>query len=126
MSVKLLLYILGFRHVWVMQRVGDVTMLLSALKQRLTDNFIQGWNEEINNSSRANTYKLIADFDFKCYLDFVIVRKFRYVFSRLRVASHRLEIEAGRWHKLNKTPVEERKCFHCNSLEDEFYFVIEC
>ena len=87
---------------------------------------MQGWNEEISNSSRANAYSLIADFNFKCYLDFVTIRKFRYAFTRLRVASHRLEIEAGRWHKTNRTPAEERKCVNCNSLEDEFHFVLEC
>ena len=101
-------------------------MFLSVFKQRLTDNFIQGWNEEVSNSSRANTYKLLADFNFKLYLDFVTIKKFRYAFTRLRVASHRLEIEAGRWHKPNRTPVEERIFFYCNSLEDEFHFVLEC
>ena len=84
---------------------------------------MQDWSEEISNSSRENTYSLIADFNFKCYLYFVTIRKFRYAFTRLRVASHRLEIEAGRWHKPNRTPVEERKCVNCNSLEDEFHFV---
>ena len=94
--VKVLLESLGFGHVWLMQGVGDVTMFLNVFKQRLTDHFIQGWNAEIGNSSRANTYSLIADFNFKCYLDFITIRKFRYAFTRLRVASHRLEIEAGR------------------------------
>ena len=70
-----------------MQGVGDVTRLLNVFQQRLTDNFIQGWNQEVSNSSRANTYSLIADFNFKCYLDFVTIRKFRYALSRLRVAS---------------------------------------
>ena len=100
--------------------------VLSVFKQRLTDNFIQGWNEEVSNSSRANTYKLLADFNFKLYLDFVTIKKFRYAFTRLRVTSHRLELDAGQWHKPNRTPVSERKCFYCNSLEDEFHFVLEC
>ena len=126
-SVKLLKESLGFDHVWIEQGMGDVYMFLRVFKQRLTDNFIQGWNEQISNSSRANTYKLIANFNFKCYLDFVTVLKFRYAFTRLPVAPHRLEIEAGRWHKPNRTPVEERKCIFCrNSLDDEFHFVIEC
>ena len=111
-SVKSILERLGFSHVWITQGVGDVNRFLSVFKQRLTDNFIQGWNEEISNSSKANTYKLLADFNFKLYLDFVTIKKFRYAFTRLRVASHRLEIEAGRWHKPNRTPVEERKCFY--------------
>ena len=54
------------------------------------DTFVQGFDDEIHNSSRANTYKLISNFSFKDYLDFVTVRKFIYAFTRLRVASHRL------------------------------------
>ena len=92
-SVKSLLERLGFGHAWITQGVGDVNMFLSVFKQRLTDNFIQGWNEEVSYSSRANTYKLLAVFNFKLYLDFVTIKKFRYAFTRLRVASHRLEIE---------------------------------
>ena len=34
--------------------------------------------------------------------------------------------KAGRWHKPYRTPVEERKCVNCNSLKDEFHFVLEC
>ena len=101
-------------------------MFLRIFKERLTDNFVQGWDDEVHNSSRANTYKLISNFSFKEYLDFVTVQKFRYAFTRLRVASHRLEIETGRWHKPNRTPIEERKCLFCNCLEDEFHFVLEC
>ena len=81
-------------------------MFLRVFKQRLTDKFVQGWNEQISNSSRANTYKLIANFNFKCYLDVITVRKFT-AFTLLHLASHRLESEAGRWHKPNRTPVEE-------------------
>ena len=124
--VKTVLETLGFGHVWLSQGVGDVNMFLAVFKRRLTDNFIQDWNEDIEKSSRANTYRFLADFSFKCYLDFVTVRKFRYAFTRLRVASHRLEIEAGRWHKPNKIPVEDRKCFICNRLENEYHFILEC
>ena len=87
---------------------------------------MQGLNEEISNSLRANTYSLTAYFNLKYYLDFVTIRKFRYAFTRPFVASHRLEIEAGRWHKPNRTPVEERKRVNCNSLKNEFHFVLEC
>ena len=54
------------------------------------------------------------------------VWKFRNAFTRLCVASHRLEVETVRWHKPNRTPIEERKCLFCNCLEDEFHFVLEC
>ena len=40
-------------------------MFLRILKERLTDNFVQGWDAEVHNSSRANTYTLISNFSFK-------------------------------------------------------------
>ena len=126
-SVKSLPDNLGFGHVWIEQGVGNINMFLRIFeKERFTDNFVQGWDDEVHNSSSANTYKLISNFSFKDYLDFVTVRKFRYAFTRLRVASHRLEIETGRWHTPDRTPIEERKCLFCNCLEDEFHFVLEC
>ena len=52
--------------------------------------------------------------------------KFRKALTRLRLSSHRLEIEAGRWHKPNPIPVNERKCQICHVLEDEFHFLFKC
>ena len=52
--------------------------------------------------------------------------KYRFNLTRLRVSSHRLRIESGRWSKPNPTPVEQRTCIVCNRLEDEYHFVIEC
>ena len=37
-----------------------------------------------------------------------------------------LEIEAGRWHKPIRTPVENRKCKRCDVVENEFHFLFEC
>ena len=72
---EILLESLGFGHVWVAQGVGDCNLFMSIFKQRLRYNFIQGWNEQLENSSRANTYKLIADFNFKNnYIYFITVR----------------------------------------------------
>lgn len=46
--------------------------------------------------------------------------------SRLRMSSHRLQVESGRWHKPASIPLPERKCIICNVLEDEFHFILEC
>ena len=51
--VKRLLSNLGFYEVWLQQNVGDVKVFLSVVKERLQDNFIQNWNAELNESSRA-------------------------------------------------------------------------
>lgn len=45
--------------------------------------------------------------------------------TKLRVSSHRLEVETGRWHKPRPVPVIERKCKQCYKLEDEFHFFLE-
>ena len=61
------------------------------------------------------------------YPEKVNKRNFCQAFSRLRISSHRLEIESGRWTRPISTPLDDRKCsFICNVLEDEFHFVLEC
>lgn len=117
---------LGFYEVWLNQGVGNIEMFISIFKQRLTDNFIQGWHERLNNSSRARFYNTVAIFQFQPYLENINIQKFIQSFSKLRMSSHRLEIEAGRWSRPNRTPIDERKCSVCGILEDEYHFVIEC
>ena len=80
---------------WTQQNVGDVKVFLSVVKQRLSDNFIQNWNSRLNESSRALFYRNLS-FGYKSYLDTVTKSKFRVALSRLRLSSHRLEIETGR------------------------------
>ena len=124
--VKNLLSNLGFYHVWASEGVGNVKNFLTFFKQRLRDNFIQHWEKRLHTSSRADFYKDIASFGFQTYLDKLSIRKFRTAVTRLRVPSHRLQIEAGRWSKPNSTPRNERLCRLCNKLEDEFHLLFEC
>ena len=116
---------LGFMDVWLQQSVGDRVLFLNLVKQRLTDQFIQNWNSRLNDSTRALFYRNFS-FGHKTYLDFVSVGKHRFALSRLRLSSHRLEVETGRWARPNAIPFEERRCTSCHSLEDEFHFVLEC
>ena len=96
------------------------------LKQRLTDNFVQNWHSLVENSSRATFYRSIASFQYQPYLEIVNIFKFCNAISKLRMPSHRLEIEAGRWVRVNRVPVNERKCILCNVMDDEYHFVLEC
>ena len=95
-QVRNILELYGFSNVWTNQGVANVNCFLSVFKQRVRDCFIQNWNEQINNSTRANTYKLFADFNFQLYLDTINIQKYRIALTKLRVSSHRLEIEVGR------------------------------
>ena len=124
--LKHLLSSLGFYHVWLHQEVGNDKYFLDVVNQRLTDNFIQNWHSRLENSSRATFYQNIAVFQLQPYLNNLNVFKFCQALTKLRVSSHRLQIEAGRWIKPNRTPINERVCIFCNVLEDEFHFVLEC
>jgi len=60
------------------------------------------------------------------YLDIILIKKYRYAFTRLRTSSHILAKETGRWTKPHSTPRFERKCQLFNTLQDEFHFMLEC
>lgn len=69
-------------------------------------------------------------FKFETYLDFLTDFNVRSCLAKLRLSSHNLQIEAGRFHK-NKTPRDERFCLYCKTanvfeVEDEIHFVLSC
>ena len=121
-----LLFSMGFNEVWIQQGVGNINNFISVFKQRLTDNFIQNWQSRLAESSRAIFYRSFATFQFQPYLDKVNVSKYLQAYSKLRMSSHRLEVEKGRWVRQNRVPIHERKCIFCNILENEYHFVIQC
>ena len=47
----------------------------------------------------------------------------RIAITKLRLGSHNLLIERGRW---NNTDYLDRKCLLCDDIEDEYHFVIIC
>ena len=121
-----LLVSMGFNEVWIQQGVGNVDNFISLFKQRLTDNFIQNWQSSLEASSRAIFYRSFVTFQFQPYLDKVNISKYLQAYSKLRMSSHRLQIEAGRWVRPVKIPRNQRKCFFCNILEDEYHFILQC
>ena len=108
-----LLMSLGFNEFWINQGVDNMNFFLSMAKQELTDNFLQGWQERLNNSSRAKFYNAIYKFQFQPYLDNINVLKFSQALNKLRMSSHRLEVEVGKWARPNRIPIDERKCSSC-------------
>jgi hypothetical protein len=66
-------------------------------------------------------------FGCESYLLCIKDHKLRRTLSRLRLSSHDLCIETGRYTK-PKTPVENRICTLCNVgiIEDEYHFIMEC
>ena len=107
-----LLMSLGFYNVWLNQGVGSYNEFMSVLKQRLTDNIVQNWSSRLDNSSRALFYRSIASFKFQPYLEYINICKFSQSFSKLRMSSHRLQIEAGRWARPNSIPLNDTENVH--------------
>ena len=50
----------------------------------------------------------------------------RVALSKLKISSHRLEIEVGRRSRPKRIPIDGRKCKVCDKLEDEYHFLLEC
>jgi len=117
---------LGFNEAWLSQGVGNESIFVNLVNQRLTDQIVQNWQSRLENSSRALLYSQIATFRFQPYLETFNCTKFCNAITRLRVSSHRLAIETGRWQRPASIPITERKCRTCGILEDEYHFVLEC
>lgn len=127
-SVRNMLNMYGFNHVWVQQGVGNVDLFLNVFKLRLVNHYTSNWLRNIHNSSKLSTYS-----SFKCelvceqYLKVLDIRKYLVAMSRFRCSNHSLAIERGRY---NGTPLEDRICLLCSEekifLEDEYHFIISC
>ena len=74
-------------------------------------------------TSDNRLYKYLkSDFSFENYLH-LPNQHLRISLSKLRLSSHLLNVERGRWNNL---PLVNRVCELCNVLEDEFHVFIEC
>ena len=74
----------------------------------MRDQFLQDWNETINNMPKLELYKKFKTvIEYEQYLDVVHIDSLRKQISRIRLSSHSLEIEAGRF---NSTDRSQRIC----------------
>ena len=95
----LLLYEYGFDDVW--EANAD---FIKQYEQRLKDTFQQKCRSEIANSNRCSLYNhLHREFTTANYLNKVQIRTNRRALTKLRLSSHRLLIERGRWLKIKYT-----------------------
>ena len=108
------------------QGLDCANAFLKVYSQRAKDNVMQTWQTELYDSTRASTYVLFSEFGFKKYLDMILISKYMYALTRLKTSNHRLAIESGRWTKSHSTPRSDRKSQLCNTLEDEFHFMLKC
>ena len=123
--VKKLLYENGFGNVWETNAAHiSHPMFIRQFEQRLKDTFMQSCFSDMESSNKCFLYRsLCREFSMASYLYKIHIPANRKAMTRLRLSSHKLMIERGRW--LNILP-KDRLCTLCNKLEDEFHVICEC
>ena len=125
--VKSLLDNYGFSFVWTNPFSVNLETFYLNFKQRVIDTFKQSWLNDIANSRSLILYKNFKQtFEFEYYLN-VLPSKLRIALSRLRLSSHQLQIETGRYAQ-NRIDRTLRLCSLCDKsdIEDEYHFVLVC
>lgn len=85
------------------------------------------WSKNLNSTSgKLRTYKRFKKtFSLENYIvQFPL--HLRRNLSKLRISSHNLAIETGRYGKKSNTSSDKRLCFNCKNAESEFHFLLEC
>ena len=93
---KDLLYTYGFGNVWISKEVDICNILLSCFKQRVKDCVTQNWQPEK-------------------YLNMDLHFQLRKALARFRCSIHKLNVEFGRHHNINR---EDRICLYCLLTKD--------
>ena len=95
-------------------------------RQRIRDQYQQTWFATISGMPKLSYYcKFKKDFMYEDYLDYVSNDRFRMALTRLRLSSHSLEIETGRFANIDRN---DRVCRLClsNVVESEYNVMLCC
>ena len=114
----------GLSFIWNDQIHMNRNVLKSVLKQKLLDQYIQHWFQQINSSSRGEFYGIFkTKFKLEPYL--IRLHPFdRIYMCKLRCSNLKLPIETGRWANILK---QNRKCHLCNlEIGNEFHYLFIC
>ena len=124
-EIRQLLCTNGFGYVWQEQNVHNIGHFLSAFLQRLKDQHIQTWRQNLETNNKLIYYRdFKMSFSLEPFVSAIDITKFRTTLAKFRCSSHDLMIERGRYFNI---PREERTCVYCNTvIEDELHFVMSC
>ena len=92
----------------------------------LQNKCISYWNHTLQHSQKLNFYyKIKTNYSPSAYLDLTRKNPSRKTLVKLRISSHKLRIETGRYDNI---PRDERLCNLCNCkrIEDETHFLLDC
>ena len=123
-QIKNILDTIGMSNIWLSQ--NNMHVNIQQIKTRLIEIYKQSWYASINNSPKLETYCIFKHtFMFEPYLDFIKDDKFRIALTKLRLSSHKLAIETGRYTNIER---KDRTCLQCgaNLVENEYHFILVC
>ena len=126
--VKEILYNTGFAEIWENQEVVNGARFVQLFEQRSMDMYMQSCYEDIQLSSRCRLYKELKDnHEMEPYLQRNINRALRITLAKLRLSSHKLLVEIGRWLK-PKIEYGNRLCTLCSKIDiqDEYHVLMVC
>ena len=98
----------------------------------MQDIYYKEWMKQLNKDNDQNvgnklkTYKQVKKiYKFEHYLKLIVNYKIRRAITKLRISSHNLPIEQGRY---NRIPHNERICKLCNKskIGDEKHYIMDC
>ena len=80
-------------------------------------------NVQISTSTRRVMYRTLnTDLSVSLVYDGGVAERDRKSFTRMRLSSHRMRCETGRWSRI---PAEERLC-PCGNVQNEFHVLLQC
>ena len=104
----------------------NIDMAFLQLKTKYTEFWKGKLFDDIRPNASGNklrSYRLIKNvYEFEPYLE-IKEFKIRQAMAKFRISNHRLRIETGRY---DNTPVDERTCMICHTVEDEQHVLLNC
>ena len=101
---------------------GKIKQYVELMKKK----YISYWNQTLQHSQKLSFYYTFKkNYSLSAYLDLTKKNPSRKSLVKLRISSHKLRIETGRYDKI---PRDERLCSlcNCNKIEDETHFLLDC
>ena len=115
-----------------------LNFILNEATRLMESTFLGKWHQELNRinnnmkqhgGNKLRTYNCFKQaFEYESYLDFETNFYLRSNITKLRISSHKLEIELGRYTNSNGlNPPQNRICKQCNlETEDEEHIILRC
>ncbi len=116
----------GFGEVWFQQGVGDAGAFLRCFRQRLVDQYTQGWATDIETKERFEFYSSFKRiFQIEKYIDYQQKRCFRDSYVQFRLGISPIRVHRMRYRK-DVVP-SQLLCPVCkNEIEDESHVIFRC